>query len=69
MRQEERWHPVIGYEGLYEISTAGRVFSIERKKYIKPYALYGKHNIVSLYKDGEGKCYAVDRLVENAFCQ
>lgn len=29
---EERWLPVVGYEGRYEISSAGRVRSIDRMK-------------------------------------
>lgn len=27
---EERWLPVVGYEGLYEVSDAGRVRSVDR---------------------------------------
>lgn len=27
---EEEWRPVVGYEGLYEISNLGRVKSLER---------------------------------------
>ncbi len=27
---QEVWHPVVGYEGLYEVSSAGRVRSLDR---------------------------------------
>lgn len=30
----ERWKPIVGYEGWYEISDKGRCRSVDRKKYI-----------------------------------
>lgn len=48
--QEEEWKPIEGYEGLYEISSLGRVRSLDRickqvgitKKYCETYVKRGK---------------------------
>ena len=29
----EEWRPVVGYEGLYEVSSYGRVRSVDRNRY------------------------------------
>ncbi len=31
MNEKERWLPVVGYEGIYEVSNLGRVRSLDRK--------------------------------------
>jgi len=31
--ENEKWYPVYGYEGLYEINAQGKVKSLQRKKY------------------------------------
>jgi hypothetical protein len=33
---DEKWLPVVGYEGLYEVSDHGRVWSIRRQQFLKP---------------------------------
>ena len=65
----EKWKPVVGYEGLYEVSNLGRVKSIK----------FNKEKILSLQKDkygylrsgfrkmGKFKNYFVHRLVAEAF--
>ena len=65
----EIWKPVVGYEGLYEISNMGRVKSIK----------FNKEKILFLQKDKDGylrsglrkmgklKKYFVHRLVAEAF--
>lgn len=77
---EERWLPVVGYEGFYEVSDAGRVRSVERfaknrhgsitLKNGRPLALFhdkdGYHR-VSLWKDGSTKQRPVHQLVLEAF--
>ena len=30
--EQEEWRPVVGYEGLYEVSNMGRVKSLNYKK-------------------------------------
>lgn len=67
----EIWKPVIGYEGLYEVSNRGRVKSLNylrtgREKILKE-RIHQGYNRVTLFKNGVGKEHAVHRLVWNAF--
>lgn len=62
----EQWKPVVGYEGLYEVSNYGKVRSIKRDIILKPYC-YNGYLYVSLYKNGEVKCCRVHRIVAQAF--
>lgn len=72
----EKWKPIQGYEGLYEVSNLGRVKSCDR------YTDYGRHlkeklihggecpngyKFVCLRKNGRNKNYLVHRLVANEF--
>jgi hypothetical protein len=75
----ERWLPVVGYEGYYEVSDQGRVRSVER--YIKgghgcralrkskTLRLYSQNGYLyaELSRSGKSKRYAVHRLVLLAF--
>ena len=63
----EIWKPVVGYEGLYEISSFGRVKSYKQSK---------KGKILKIFKDSNGyfrvtlntnKQYSVHRLVAQTF--
>jgi hypothetical protein len=64
--QEER-RPIEGYEGLYEITQSGRIYSIKKQKYkVRCNDEYGFH-IVKLYKNGKGKNHNVFKLWEKAF--
>lgn len=80
MSNIENWKPVVGYEGLYEVSDWGRVRSLD--KYIKnwPKGIRlvkgrvlkpGRHRkgylLVVLNKDGVMKTCKVHRLVAIAF--
>ena len=64
----EAWKDVVGYEGLYKISSNGEIYSLisgkERKLKISKSNGYV---LVDLYKDGIGKWYRVHRLVAEAF--
>lgn len=76
----EEWRDIKGYEGQYQVSSEGRVKSLQReivykdgrKKYIREKVL---HNIISdlgyyhvcLSKNGTPKRYKVHRLVAEAF--
>ena len=78
----EFWKPVVGYEGLYEISSFGRVKSLPKyvnashrgfvgkrllpEKIMKPSNCFG-YLIVALRKDGKYKKIRVHRLVAQAF--
>ena len=57
---EEIWRPVVGYEGLYEVSNTGRVRSLDR--YVKcDYERYRLHKgkILSPGKDKDGYLFVV----------
>lgn len=79
---EEIWKPVVGYEGLYEVSSKGRVKSLARvvnrkngrrqlinEKLILP-ADNGKgYYRVRLAQNGKNTAYSVHRLVASSFIQ
>lgn len=68
----EFWKPIIGYEGLYEVSNLGRVKSLNynntnQEGMLKPsYQSDGYLNI-TLCKFGKAKRYRIHRLVAEAF--
>ena len=81
----EEWRPVVGYEGLYEVSNIGRVRSVSRwihyiSKYGKPYKIWMEGRILTL-KISNGYCLAhlshhgiakhktIHRIVAEAFIQ
>lgn len=77
----EKFKPVQGYAGIYEISNLGRVKSLSRvverkdgntrttkEKIIVPFnTKCGYHQIVLTNKDGVRKKHLIHRLVANAF--
>ena len=79
----EVWHPVVGYEGLYEVSDQGKVRSVTRRTWNPRGSgcwmqLTGKllkqhprkrlgHLTVSLHKNHRQKTLLVHRLVTAAF--
>lgn len=75
----EVWKPIMGYEGLYEVSNLGRVKSLDRmvinyrgsfirKGEIKAICNLSKgYKGVLLCKDGKQKTHKVHRLVAEAF--
>lgn len=72
----EVWNPVVGYEGLYEVSSMGKVKSVERvlsdgrlweERILKPEKNKGGYLIVHLSKNGKRKVYTIHRLVALAF--
>jgi hypothetical protein len=65
---EEIWKPVVGYEGLYEVSNLGRVKSIRFSKH-KIMKLQNRHNylLANLRKDNAEKVFTVSRLILSAF--
>lgn len=78
MVQTEIWKPVVGYEGLYEVSNTGKVRSLERittvgrrgiGKELKQYLLPCGYLDVSLSNSGKIKHKRVHRLVADAFCE
>lgn len=74
----EQWKPIENYEGLYEVSSLGRIKSLPRWKqnhskleYIEEKILKqgfnGKYYHVRLSKDGKVKIYLIHKLVAEAF--
>ena len=67
---EEIWKPVVGYEGMYEVSNFGRVWSIRRKLFLKEDIDKRKnhhYHRVTLSKNGKTERITVHRLVTQAF--
>ena len=76
----EEWRPLVGYEGLYEVSNRGNMKSLERtvwdnrgyyrtvpERILKPMKDSSGYLQVKLWKDGKAKKYLVHRLVAEAF--
>lgn len=67
----ETWKPVLGYEGLYEVSDMGRVKSVPRPStrggILKPSVSKKCYLRVNLCKNGKQKTYNVHILVWEAF--
>ena len=75
----EEWRDVVGYEGLYQVSSMGRVKSLERKvpkrngertvkeRILKPITDRYGYLIVCLCAGGKQKMFKVHRLVYQAF--
>ena len=58
---------VAGFEGLYAVTSCGKVWSYRSKKFLKPAATHGGYLQVFLYADGKRhNCY-VHRLVAEAY--
>lgn len=69
---DERWLPIQGYEGLYDISNYGRVRSYDYRKrgelrILSTHARLGYYVKVRLRKDGKVRYFRVHRLVAIAF--
>lgn len=72
----ERWLPIPGYEGLYEVSERGEVRSLDRIDALgrlrpgqmrRPYRDHGGYLRVALAADGTKRALAVHHLVLLAF--
>lgn len=63
----EKWKSIKEYEGLYEVSTYGRIRSIKRKITLRPTLNDSGGLMVVLSKNGKAKTYHVSRLVAIAF--
>ena len=67
---KERWKPIPGYEGKYEVSDFGRVRSHQRRpRFLKPFVSKWWYEIVSLSDGGVGRKFQVHRLVALAFVE
>ena len=71
-KQIEEWKPVIGYEGIYEVSDCGNVRSLNynksgKVKLLKQITAKDGYLVVCLHKNGKQKEGKVHRLVATAF--
>lgn len=66
---QEKFYPIKGYEGLYEISINGKIKSIGRKieKILKPSINSRGYLCVNLTKDKKMKTIKLHRIISNAF--
>lgn len=65
--QTKEWKPVVGYEGLYEVSRDGDVRSVKTQRVLKSYVENLGYPRVTLYDGGIVKNCKVHRLVAMAF--
>ena len=56
-----------GYEGMYAVTSCGKVYSYKTKKFLKPQKTNNGYLQIGLHKDGEQKNYKVHRLVAEAY--
>lgn len=56
-----------GYEGLYGITSCGKVWSYRRKKFLKPFNNGIGYLKINLYRDGKKKAVYIHRLVAEAY--
>ena len=72
----EEWRPIVGYEGLYEVSNTGQVRSLDKYdsmnrfyegRILKLFADRLGYLSVVLYSNSKRKHYLVHRLVAEAF--
>ena len=57
---------VVGFEGLYAVTSCGKVWSYRSKKFLKPYIWRG-YLKVDLYQNGKAKKCRINRLVAEAY--
>ena len=55
------------YEGLYAVTSCGKVWSYQSKKFLKPMVNGKGYLYVNLHKDNEKKNYLIHRLVAMAY--
>lgn len=69
--ENEKWKPVFGYSGLYEVSSFGRVRSrySGEWKVMKPAKNHKGYLFVNLKRDGRQKNFYLHRLVAQAFIE
>lgn len=56
-----------GYEGLYAVTSCGKVWSYRNKKFLKQYKKESGYYVVNLYKNKERKTKRVHALVAEAY--
>ena len=65
---KEVWRDIKDYEGLYKISSKGKVFSLKTNKLMKINKC-GEYDYVALYKNSKKKIQKIHRLVAENFIE
>ena len=67
--EQERWKPIFGYDGMYEVSDLGRVRSLKfgKTRVLRVQKHTDGYLLVVLCKYGKRKSFYVHRLVAQAF--
>ena len=68
---QERWKPIFGYDGMYEVSSLGRVRSLKfgKVRVLRTGKTKDGYLTVQLWRNGQGKAIYVHRLVAQAFIE
>ena len=56
-----------GYEGLYAVTSCGKVWSYRNECFLKPKVNRNGYLFVNLYKDRKAKSYTIHNLVAEAY--
>lgn len=64
---EEMWEDIPGYEGHYQVSSAGKIFSYKTNRIISQNHFREGYKMTILSKDGKSKQFSVHRLVAEVF--
>lgn len=68
LENKEIWKDCKGYEGRYQVSNKGRVWSVVSQKYLKPWIMSsGYKQVIFMCKNGKRKNELIHRLVALAF--
>ena len=65
--KKEIWMPISGYEGLYKISSKGRVYGVKHDRFRKLNKNRLGYFYVDLWKNGKQHAFTVHKLVALAF--
>lgn len=63
----EEWRDIVGWEGIYRVSSHGRVASVARNGPMKPGLSRTGYVKIALTKHGRSRNYSAHRLVAEAF--
>lgn len=64
---KEEWKDLKGYEGLYKVSSLGRVYSVYKKDYKQPYLDKDGYLMIGLSKEGKHKNLRLHRIIAETF--
>lgn len=58
---------IVGYEGLYKVTSDGKVYSLRKNGFLKPSLVAGYERLKLVDRSGNCKRFSVHRLVATAF--